>query len=79
MITESPLQFYASKSLPRKKSGERAAGLLRLRGKGRDSRDKECPNEESFHETVLAIARGARNAISLRFFAAVGASLLATP
>jgi len=40
MITESPFQFYAGKSLPGKKSGKRAATLLRLRGKGRDSREQ---------------------------------------
>jgi hypothetical protein len=78
VITETPLQFRACESLPGKKSGKRATALLRLRGKGRNSRDKECANEKSFHETGLAIAGRARNAISLKFFAAVGASLLAT-
>jgi len=65
MIAESPLQFCAGQSLPGKKSGKRAVALLRLRGKGRDARDKECPNRESSHETVLAIAWCARKAISL--------------
>src|SRR5947209_8574603 len=63
MITESPLQFRAGKSLSGKESGKRAAALLRLRGAGREHRHPQRQDEQLFHG--LFIARLATSPIPL--------------